>query len=134
MRKLQCGIIGLGVGSKHLQTLDINKLCNVKSICDLDLKKLSFYKKKYPNIITTDNYMEIIQDSEIDLVCIASYDNFHTEQLIQAIKKNKNIFIEKPICLNFSEYLKIKNYIKKNKFIQISSNFVRYKSLNKKIT
>ena len=38
---------------------------------------------------------EIIGD-DIDLISIASYDNYHHEQVINAIK-NKHVMVEKPM-------------------------------------
>ena len=40
----------------------------------------------------------------IDLVSIASYDNYHFQHAIKCIAKNKHIFIEKPFCQNFNQY------------------------------
>ena len=45
-KKIKVGIIGLGVGERHLQALLKNKKCEVISVCDLDKKKLLTIKKK----------------------------------------------------------------------------------------
>ena len=38
MKKINIGIIGLGVGEHHLIGFLKNKKCNVKAVCDLDKK------------------------------------------------------------------------------------------------
>ena len=123
MNKIYVGIIGLGVGERHLETFIANKRCNVKYVCDFDKKKLKEIKKKYPNIECVDNDKKIFLDKEINLISIASYDNFHCKQILKAIKLKKNIFIEKPLCLTITEFKKIKNQLNKSK-IKISSNYV----------
>lgn len=123
-KQLVCGVVGLGVGSKHLETLYLNKLCSVKTICDFDIKKLNFFKKKYSIKNITKNFDDIINDEDINFVCIASYDNYHYEHISKCIKTNKNIFIEKPLCLSLNEFYKLKKLISRKKNVKISSNFV----------
>jgi len=50
-KKFIIGIIGLGVGSHHLNAFEKNKNSYVKIICDFDNKKLIEFKKKYPKKI-----------------------------------------------------------------------------------
>ena len=40
MNKIYVGIIGLGVGQRHLETFLANKKCFVKYVCDFDQKKI----------------------------------------------------------------------------------------------
>ena len=65
----------------------------------------------------------MINNKDIDLVSIASYDDDHYTQIIECIKNKKNIFVEKPICLKEDQLYKIKKLIKKEN-IKIDSNFV----------
>ena len=53
MKKINIGIIGLGVGEQHLIGFLKNKNCNVKAVCDFNKKKLKLIKKKYSKIFTT---------------------------------------------------------------------------------
>ena len=123
MKKIIIGIIGLGVGERHLETYLDHKDCLVKYICDFDKKKLNNVKKKYSKILFTTDSKKIFKDEEVNLVSIASYDNFHCEHILNAIKTKKNIFVEKPICLSITEFKKIKKKLVNTK-IKISSNFV----------
>jgi predicted dehydrogenase len=121
--KLNVGVIGLGVGAIHAQILNLNKKVNLVSLCDFDNKKINFYKKIYKNCKFTKNSNDIFKNPNIDTVSIASYDNFHAKHILQAIKYNKNFFVEKPFCLNINELNKIYSHLKKKK-ITFSSNLV----------
>ena len=123
MNKIFAGIIGLGVGIKHFETISGIKNCEVKYVCDFNKKKLLKFKtdRKVKKII---NYKEMLNDNSINLVVIASYDNFHYDQIVECIKFKKNIFIEKPICLTNHELFKLRILLKKNPNIKISSNLV----------
>jgi predicted dehydrogenase len=124
IRKMNIGIIGLGVGKHHFDCFSDNKYCNIVSVCDFNLSKLKKIKLKNTNIEITTKEDKIINNPNIDLVCIASYDNHHAKQVINSIKNNKHVFVEKPICTNFSEYKKIKSELKKKPHLKIASNLV----------
>ena len=103
-KKIKVGIIGLGVGKHHLKCFLNNKHCEVVSVCDFKVSKLNQIKLKEPKINVTTKSSDIINDKNVDLVCIASYDNFHAEQVLNCIKKKKHVFVEKPICTNQKDY------------------------------
>ena len=135
---LNVSVIGMGIGEKHVQIYLENRYCNLVSICDFDIQKLKKLKNKYPEVQIYDNSQHIFNDPNIDLVSIASYDNYHSEQVIAAIKNNKHVMIEKPLCLNENEFKRIHRTHIANKRINMSSNFVlrsndRFKKIKKKI-
>ena len=123
MPKIKVGIIGLGVGLKHYEAYKHSNLSQVKAISDYDKKKFEKIKKENRNIKYFHNSKDLINNKDIDLVSIASYDDDHYNQILECIKNKKNIFVEKPICLKQSQLQRIKKLIKK-KDIKIESNFV----------
>tara|TARA_B100001057_G_scaffold456068_1_gene503126 strand:- start:4874 stop:5869 length:996 start_codon:yes stop_codon:yes gene_type:complete len=122
--KLKAAVIGSGVGLKHFEAIQNFKNSKVKSICEFDKKRANFLKKKYPKVEIVSDFNKIIKDKEINLLSIASYDQFHFNQISQAIKAGKNIIIEKPMCLKFSELKKIFRLIKKKRNVKMISNMV----------
>ena len=113
--RINVGGIGLGVGAKHARVLYSNKKVNLVTLCDFDNKKINLYKKKFKNCIFTKNSNDIFKNPNIDIVSIASYDNFHAKHILQAIEYNKHFFVEKPFCLNVNELKKICLSLKKKK-------------------
>ena len=121
---IKAAIIGMGIGQKHFEAIENYKGAKVEIICEKDKKKITHLKKKYPNIVITNDQNKIFDNKGINLVSIASYDNFHFNQISKSIKNNKHIIVEKPMCLNFSELRKINNLLRKKKTIKIFSNLV----------
>ena len=107
MKKIITAIIGFGVGKYH--ALNISKIRNIeiKYICDFNISK----KKEILSLFPKTNYIKkpdrIFNDKDVNLVIISSYDNYHFEHIMNSIKKNKNIFVEKPFCLTEKEFNKI---------------------------
>ena len=53
--------------------------------------------------IAATDYREALSDPEVDLVMITTRHNQHALMVIDALKSRKNIFVEKPLCLNQAE-------------------------------
>lgn len=123
LKKYNIGIIGLGVGEQHLIGFLKNKKCNVKTICDFDRKKLKKIKKKYKNITTTINAEEVINDKNIDCVCVASFDQYHFSHCLNSLKKGKHIFVEKPLSLKINDLKKLESLSAKKKLI-VNTNVI----------
>lgn len=128
IKKLNVAIIGLGVGERHIAGYRSEERCMIKKLCDFNEEKINQISKKYPEYEFTIDPHQILNDPEIDLVSIASYDNFHADQVIKAIEKGKHVFVEKPICLYEKELIEIVNALNKNPKCKLSSNFVLRKS------
>ena len=113
MKEINVGIIGLGVGEQHLLGYLKNLNCCIKLICDFDQKKLNEVSAKFPYLKTTNNPDHVLEDPSINLVSIASFDNYHCEQILKAFKNNKHVFVEKPLCQMEKEFNLIVEAIKK---------------------
>ena len=125
MKKINCAIIGFGnIGKLQAEFLIKNKNTDLIYICEKNVKIVQKNKNKYRNIKWPLNENEIFKDKRIDLVLISSYDNFHYSQILKAIKHNKHIFCEKPICQNLSQLRKINSLLKKKRNLNFSSNLI----------
>ena len=120
--KIFAGIIGMGIGEKHLEAINRYKSSKVLIICEKNEKKLIYFKKKYPNIIITDNENLIFSNKKINLVSIASYDDDHYNQILKCFDSKKNFIVEKPMCLKFHQLKKINTLLKLNKKMKMVSN------------
>lgn len=120
-------IIGLGIGEKHLETLNkINFISKVK-IYDLNFIKTKEIEKKYKKAIACKNIKEIYDDKDIKLACIASYDSSHFIQIKNFLKKNVNVFVEKPAVTKLHEAKKIFQLLKKKELF-FGTNYILRKS------
>lgn len=76
------------------------ELNSLAIICDSDLTRREYYKNLYPDIPFTTNYDSILKDKNIKGVVIATPSISHYNLARDALTNGKNVFIEKPICLN----------------------------------
>ena len=122
MKNLNVGIIGLGVGKNHIQAFENHPKCQVVAICDFSMEKLSASAKLCPGARMSRDADKIIKDPSIDIVSIASFDNYHFGQASKAIQSGKHVFVEKPFCLYFNEAVELRKLLSEHPEIHLSSN------------
>lgn len=53
------------------------------------------------------DYREVLADDDVDLVLITTRHNLHASLVIDSLQAGKNVFVEKPLCLNEEELTEI---------------------------
>lgn len=99
MKTIRAGIIGLGVGEAHLRSYLALPDCEVAAICDIDPERLKLIGDRYSVSRRANDWREITEAADIDVVSVCSYDNHHAAQCISAFQNGKHVFVEKPIVL-----------------------------------
>ena len=124
MEKLRVGVIGLGVGRKHIDAYQAHPSAEVVKISDISNDRLQEVVREYPETEGVSDPNEILDDNRIDVVSIASYDNYHCEQILQGLNNEKNVYVEKPMCLFDHEARSIRTLLSLKPELQLSSNLV----------
>ena len=131
--KIRMGVIGLGVGERHLHYLATNEFVEVVAICDFDNLKAKRLADIYgvKNICT--DWVEMIESFGLQAIVIASYDQDHCTQVVKSLESGIHVFVEKPLCLTFAELSNIKQAYEKvnsgGRVIYLTSNFILRREL-----
>jgi predicted dehydrogenase len=111
------GIIGCG---NHAFTdiayfLRKNRGNIIGASMDIDENKAISLAQEYKAYHFTTDVEEILDDENIKLVYIVSNHATHTPYAIQALNKNKDVFIEKPISINIEQYCNLVKTVRGSK-------------------
>jgi len=102
------GVIGLGVGEQHARAFAAAPPCRVRALCDFDGARLAAIGRDFPDARRYESADDLIDDPNVAVVSIASYDDHHFAQILRALRAGKHVFAEKPICLTPSELREIR--------------------------
>ena len=95
---IRIGIIGYGYwGPNLVRNFSEMAGVTVAGVADLDAKKLEMVKRRYPAIKTTTNFQELLTDSSIDAIAIATPVATHFEFGMATLKAGKHLWLEKPM-------------------------------------
>ncbi len=116
MRKLNVGLVGAGfmgkahvVGYSNMPKLfwPAPAIPVMKTICDIDPAIAADAKERFGFEKWTDNYMDIINDPDIDVVSVCTPNNAHAEIAIAALEAGKHVICEKPIASTLEDAIRM---------------------------
>ncbi|MCR5462693.1 MAG: Gfo/Idh/MocA family oxidoreductase [bacterium] len=129
---MKIGIMGLGsIATKMAET--INKMDSnyeLYAVASRNIIKSLDFKKKYNAEKAYGSYLDLVKDDEVDLVYIATVNSSHYENMLLCIKHHKNILVEKPFTLNYSEALEITTLAKQNNVFIAEALWTSYMPFN----
>ena len=99
MRILRAGVIGLGVGEQHALSYKAAPGVVLEAVCDKDPVRLREAGDRLDAAKRHEDWRKIVDDPDIDVVSICSYDDDHAEQAERAFRNGKHVMVEKPVAL-----------------------------------
>ena len=118
-------VIGTGYWGKNLVRNFFN-LGALHTICDTDYYTLQNFKEKYPGINGVTSYSDILTNPEIKGVAISTPAEMHAIMAHEAILAGKDVYIEKPLCLDEKDGIELNALAFKNKRILMVGHLLWY--------
>ncbi|EAQ3892275.1 D-chiro-inositol-2-dehydrogenase IolG2 [Salmonella enterica] len=104
MKKLRCGVIGLGrVGKMHVENMYLLPQLDIICAADYFIEKMSDWLYSVNITSGYKNYQELLQRDDIEAVFIFTSTDMHEEIVTAAAQAGKHIFCEKPLSMNEDE-------------------------------
>jgi predicted dehydrogenase len=120
--KIRVGFIGLGNrGSQLMNWFRDNSDVEVAALCDvyepyihrdrskvtqryMDIGKVPGMGEKFgKDVKTYTDFRKMLEQKDIDAVCIATPDHWHAVQTIMALEAGKHVYVEKPLTITIHE-------------------------------
>lgn len=113
--KLIVGQIGCGAFAEGQDFLNFgkNQKTEIKWCCDISKERAVEMSKMFNIPKTTTDYMDVINDPEVDMIKICTSHDVHLPIIEAAAKNGKHIFCEKPMAMETGESLKIISAVKR---------------------
>jgi predicted dehydrogenase len=102
--QLNVGVVGCGYwGPNLVRNFRQAPDCHLKVLCDASETRLSHMRRLYPELNTTLKFDDLLSDTELDAVVIATPVRFHYTMAKAALTAGKHVFIEKPLARTEAE-------------------------------
>ena len=124
---MKVGLIGLGkMGILHAAILNTIEDVQLVSIAEKESVLSKQLKTVMPSIKIYQNFEEMLNSEDLDLVHITTPVSSHLPMALSCIEKGVNFFVEKPLTRNLEEAKKICQALKKSNIIHSVGYNVRF--------
>lgn len=106
---VRVGVIGLGMGRLHANTVISNPGAELVAVCDLDPRRLAEFAPAIGPDNCFTNYMEMLRLNRPDLAIVALPNFLHARTTIDCLEAGCATLCEKPIAMNVEEGVKMRD-------------------------
>ncbi len=100
---MNLAIVGYGgMGSWHHKSI-VENVKEIKVVGAWDIRQEALEKAKENGLKAYESFQAVLKDEAIDIVTIATPNDFHKDLAIAALRAGKNVVCEKPVTLNAGE-------------------------------
>jgi predicted dehydrogenase len=105
---IRIGVIGYGYWGPNL-VRNFNEVphCDVVAVSDTRAERRALVEARYPSVVATPDYQDILNDPSIDAVLIATPVHTHFPLAMQALQNGKHVWVEKPMTSSSEEGLRL---------------------------
>ncbi|MBS7287575.1 MAG: DUF362 domain-containing protein [Candidatus Freyarchaeota archaeon] len=117
-KKVRVGVIGCGKVAEYLHLPGYNSLSNVEvvAVADLNEERLEYVKRKFGVGCTYTDYMDVLENPQIDAVSICTPPRLHKDMTVEAVEHGKYVLCEKPLATSTSEAYELLEEVGDSKF------------------
>jgi predicted dehydrogenase len=130
---INIGVIGAGHwGPNLIRNFASLREVNLHTICDLKQERLAHMKQYYPQVKVTTDYLNLLEDSEIEAIVIATPAASHYQMAKESLLAGKHLLVEKPLALSSKEAEELVELAEKmDKILMVGHTFEYNAAVNK---
>lgn len=111
---IRLGIIGTGsMANNHALAFKAMRGVKITACCDIDKKKARHFAKQHGIADCYFDFAQMLNEAQLDAVCIVVNDKLHAPIAIGALKKGLHVFCEKPLASTVTDARRMTQAAKK---------------------
>jgi len=122
---VRVGQAGLGDWGKNL-VRNFDELADLTWLCDTSEELQARFAGRYPNARTTGNFDELLADTELEAVVIATPVPTHYELALAALQAGKHVFVEKPPAMRRDEMAELVRLAQERELVLMPGHLLLY--------
>jgi predicted dehydrogenase len=101
---VKVAVVGAGYwGPNLVRNLHDLPLASLEVVCDHRPERLARISERYPEVRTTTDYAQVLDDPGIEAVAIATQVGTHAELATATLEAGKHVLVEKPLAASVAE-------------------------------
>ncbi len=133
MDKINIAVVGCGYwGPNLIRNFSQIPESNIKTCCDLNPERIKRISQLYPNIKTTSELSDVLDDDTIDAVVVATPVYTHRQIAALCLEHDKHVMVEKPLASSSEQCHELIQLAEKhNKILMVGHTFEYTAAVNK---
>jgi len=123
--KKNIAVVGCGYWGKNL-VRNFYELKSLYAICDIDKDRLKSSQEKYHNLTIYNEFKALLKDPNAKAIVISTPAATHYNFAKEALLADKDVFVEKPIALNYEDGEELVLLAKKRNKILMVGHILKY--------
>lgn len=116
--KVNMSIAGVGSFARAVHLPNIKSLkqyYSLRGIMNRSPHNAQAMMRQYQAAFCTSNFNELLEDVDSDTILISTRHDSHLDMVLAALKKGKNVLVEKPLCITEMGLERIKEFYSESK-------------------
>ncbi|HUF08456.1 MAG TPA: Gfo/Idh/MocA family oxidoreductase [Rhodothermales bacterium] len=118
-------LIGHGYWGKNIAR-NLDALGALYGVCDEDSAVMEEVAGLYPHARLYKDLAQVLVDPEVDAVALSTGASLHAEQSIRALEAGKDVFVEKPLAVNYRDGTRVVEVARGSKQILMVGHLLEY--------
>jgi UDP-2-acetamido-3-amino-2,3-dideoxy-glucuronate N-acetyltransferase len=123
--KIKVAVVGVGYWGKNL-VRNFHELGTLEALCDADTSIAVDCERNYKGVRFYSEFSEVLSDSSIDAVALATPAAAHYEMAKAALDAGKDVLVEKPLAIDVKDGEHLVQLAKLNRRILMVGHILRY--------
>ncbi len=120
-------VVGTGYWGKNL-VRNFYNLGALHSVCDLNRNAVNYFTGEYPGTIGLDSYADVLANEDVQGIVLATPAPTHAPLAREALLAGKDVYVEKPLCLDEKDGEELNRLAKENQRILMVGHLLWYHS------
>lgn len=134
VQKIKWGIIGLGkIATKFAEDMKLVEGGLLYAVASRDIHKAKKFSEKFNIEKYYGSYHELANDSEVDVVYIATPHVFHYENTLMCLLTRKSVLVEKPMGMNKNQIAEMIEEARKQRLFLMEGLWTRFIPATEKV-
>ena len=125
MTKQKIAVMGCGLWGRNI-VRNFYNLEVLDTVCDLDEENLAKVKEQYPNVKTTKDFNDILNNPEITAVDVITPSHTHFKFVKMFLESGRHVYVEKPISTSAKDAQTLKEIAEQRGLVLMVGHLLLY--------
>jgi dihydrodiol dehydrogenase / D-xylose 1-dehydrogenase (NADP) len=127
IKTIKWGILGPGgIAQQFTRDLKFAEHAEAVAVGSRSKEKAEAFAKEFGIARSYGSYEELVADSEVDIVYVATPHPYHREHVMLCLRAGKAVLCEKPFTVSAAETEELVSYARDNKLFLMEAMWTRY--------